>query len=308
MFLGDVEVGVGPDQGVVGSRRPSHSQDKDRVFMDHGCILPPALIGQDVSRRVLAHIFVSGVHAAPSHNIFLVAVRQLHHIHARHSILDRILRHVVIQRHEQIQHLTILQAPQLIAEVQVAHVCELWLGVAEVIQEVEGAEIVLGQALEAVGADGLMVDQVDVHGMVLEQVVNHVEIVHRADLRLIRLSVLEHVVRANHEAGVVGEREKGPVAADRDRTLRDEGEVSEGHVQAQVVGRPIELLPSSEWLGDSEEISLLGQHLRHPLQEGLRSGLDLELILDDSSSLIIVIANKVDIIDPRREFGIEADE
>lgn len=46
----------------------------------------------------------------------------------------------------------------------------------------------------------------------------------------------------------------------------------------------------------------------HPLQEGLRSRLYLELILDDSGSLVIIVTDEVDIIDPRWQFGVEADQ
>lgn len=43
------------------------------------------------------------------------------------------------------------------------------------------------------------VDQVDVNRMWFPQVVDDVEVLNRADLRVIRGSHLEHVVSANHE-------------------------------------------------------------------------------------------------------------
>lgn len=49
-----------------------------------------------------------------------------------------------------------------------------------------------------------MVDQVDVHGVVFKQIVNHVEVINCADRGLVRLSILEHVMRANHKPSVIG--------------------------------------------------------------------------------------------------------
>ncbi len=58
-----------------------------------------------------------------------------------------------------------------------------------------------------------MIDQVDVHGMVLEQVINEVEIIYSSNLGLVGLTVLEHVVCAYHEASIVGESEQGTMTS-----------------------------------------------------------------------------------------------
>lgn len=147
-----------------------------------------------------------------------------------------------------------------------------------------------------------MVDQVDVHGMVFKQVVNHVEIINRPNLGLIRLTILEHIMSTNHKTSIVRQSEKGSIASNGDGTLRDEGEVSEGDVEIEIIGRLAELFLSNEWLRYPEKISFLGQHLCHLFQEGLRGRLYLKLILDNSSSFIIIITDEVDIIDPRRKF------